>query len=452
MSEDYKLLIVDDDEDLSSQLKWGLADDYQVLLADTRPKALEVARKEQPNVVTLDLGLPPEANNVSEGMRALGQLLEAVSDVKIVVITGQDEKRHALTAIEQGAYDFLAKPVEIEELKVILKRAVYLHRLEKEHRRLRKHFREDRFQGMMGSSPQMQQVFTSIRKVAGSNAPVLLVGESGTGKELAARAIHNLSSRKEGPFVPINCGAIPENLLESELFGHEKGAFTGAHAQKRGQIETAQGGSLFLDEVGELPAHLQVKLLRFLQEGVIQRVGGGKEVKVDVRIISATNADLEAMMTEGSFRDDLYYRLAVIVIPMPNLQEREGEILPLAKAFLDRYSYENSKKMKGFTSKAVAALETHTWPGNVRELENRVRRAVIMADKPNITPADLDLSGGHAKYEGMSLKAAREALEKDLVEKALVRNQGNISRAAAELEISRPTLYELMDKLDVERP
>ncbi|HSR70107.1 MAG TPA: PEP-CTERM-box response regulator transcription factor [Acidobacteriota bacterium] len=452
MSEQTKLLIVDDDEDLSSQLKWGLIDDYQILLADSRPRALEIARKEQPEAVTLDLGLPPEANNVSEGMNALGQLLEAVQGVKVVVITGQDEKKHALAAIQQGAYDFLAKPVEIEELKVILKRAVYLRRLEVEHRKLRKHFREDSFQGMLGSSPQMQQVFTAIRKVAASTAPVLIVGESGTGKELAARAIHNLSGRSNGAFVPINCGAIPENLLESELFGHEKGAFTGAHAQKKGQIETARGGSLFLDEVGELPSHLQVKLLRFLQEGVIQRVGGRKEIAVDVRVISATNADLEAMMGEGSFRDDLYYRLAVIVIPLPNLQKREGEILPLAKSFLDRYADENAKKIKGFSAKAVAAMETHAWPGNVRELENRVRRAVIMADKANITPDDLGLEGGHAKYEGLSLKAAREALEKDMVDRALARNQGNVSRAAADLEISRPTLYELMDKLNVERP
>ncbi len=448
-----KLLIVDDDEGLRTQMKWAFVSEFEVLLAEDRTSALQTQREHQPVLVTLDLGLPPSPNSAKEGMAILAQMIEHDSSVKVVVITGQDEKEHALEAIAQGAYDFFSKPIRIEELGGVLKRALYLHGLESENRRLKDSLGEGEqsFQGMVGASSQMQDVFAAIRKVASSEAPVLIEGESGTGKELAARAVHRLSRRSKKPFVAINCGAIPENLLESELFGHEKGAFTGAHAQRPGQIETAQGGTLFLDEIGELPLALQVKLLRFLQEGTIQRVGGRKEIMVDVRVLAATNVELERAMSEGRFREDLYYRIAVVTVRMPNLQERQGDVLLLAKVFLDRYAADNRKKITGFTAKALQSLETHAWPGNVREIENRVRRAVIMAEKSQISPADLGLASGYERYEGMSLREAREALERELVERALARNQGNVSRASAELEVSRPTLYELMDKLGIER-
>ena len=451
MSDKPKLLIVDDDEGLCNQMKWAFVEDFEVLLAEDRPGALKVLNRQQPVIVTLDLGLPPSPNQVIEGMECLAEIAERHPKVKVIVITGQDDREYALKAIAQGAYDFLAKPIQLDDLKVILNRALHLSKLEGELKRLQQGRSQDAFQGMLGSSPQMQKTFESIRKVAPSDAPVLVLGESGTGKELAARAIHRLSPRREGPFVAINCGAIPENLLESELFGHEKGAFTGAHAQKPGRVEGARNGTLFLDEVGELPPMLQVKLLRFLQEGQIQRVGGTKDISVDVRVIAATNADLESLMSDSRFRHDLYYRLAVVVISMPLLQTREGEVPLLARSFLDRYASESRKKITGFAPKALNAMETYSWPGNVRELENRVRRAVIMAEGNQITPADLGLSSGYEKYQGMTLRQAREALDRELVQRALSRNQGNVSRAAASLEISRPTLYELIDKLGIER-
>ncbi len=446
-----QLLIVDDDEGLRNQMKWAFVEEFDVLLAEDRPGTLQILNRQEPVIVTLDLGLPPSPNQVTEGMECLAEIVERHPKVKVIVITGQDDRKHALKAIAQGAYDFLAKPIQLDDLKVILNRALHLSKLEDELKRLQQDRSQGAFEGMLGSSPQMQKSFDSIRKVAPSEAPVLLLGESGTGKELAARAIHRLSPRREGPFVAINCGAIPENLLESELFGHEKGAFTGAHAQKPGRIEGARNGTLFLDEIGELPPMLQVKLLRFLQEGQIQRVGGTKDITVDVRVVASTNADLEKLMADSRFREDLYYRLAVVIIPMPSLQDREGEIPLLARSFLERYASESRKKIAGFSPKALNAMETYTWPGNVRELENRVRRAVIMAEGSQITPADLGFSSGYEKYEGMTLREAREALEKELVERALARNQGNVSRAAAELEISRPTLYELIDKLGIER-
>ena len=297
----------------------------------------------------------------------------------------------------------------------------------------------------------MQDVFEMIRKVATTEAPVLIVGESGTGKELTARAIHNRSARREGPFVAINCGAIPENLLESELFGHEKGAFTGAHIQRKGRIEAAQGGTLFLDEIGELSPNLQAKLLRFLQEQLIERVGGREEIFVDTRVLAATNVDLTEALRKGRFREDLYYRIGVVVIPMPSLRERDGDILLLAKAFLQRYSAENKKQMRTFTTQAIRAIERHAWPGNIRELENRIKRAIIMADGKKVTPADLELTSPYAKYADQGLKEAREALERDMIQRTLTRNKGNLTRTAAELSISRPSLYDLMEKLGIKR-
>lgn len=446
-----KLLIVDDDEDLRTQMKWALAQDYEVFLAEDRRSALEAVRTKKVPVVTLDLGLPPWPASVEEGFATLAEILSIDPLIKVIIATGRGEKEHALRAIGDGAYDFLYKPVEIEELKVLLKRAFHLSALERENQELQSKVSAEPFQGILGNSPKMQEVFTTVRKVATTDAPVLIFGESGTGKELVAGAIHRLSHRKNHPLVVINCGAIPENLLESELFGHEKGAYTGAHVQRRGRVEAAHSGTLFLDEIGELSLTLQVKLLRFLQEQVIERVGGREQIKVDARVIAATNRDLKQAMKDGIFREDLYFRLGVITIPLPPLREREGDIVLLANAFLHKYAAESKKKLTGFTNQAVSALEKYPWPGNVRELENRLKRAVIMAEGSRLTPADLEMAAADGKHERLSLREAREALEKEFVTKALTRNNDNITRAAEELGISRPTLYELMEKLGIER-
>jgi two-component system NtrC family response regulator len=449
--EKAKLLIVEDDQELRTQLKWGLTQDYDILLSEDRPSAMEIFKKEHPTVVTLDLGLPPQPSGVEEGFLTLAEMLEADPLSKVIIITGHDEKEHALAGIGNGAYDFLTKPIQLDELRVIIKRAVQLSNLEREHRELQERLSGESFEDMLGTSPQMQEVFAKIRKVATTDAPVLLEGESGTGKELAARAIHRGSARKDRAFVAINCGAIPENLLESELFGHEKGAFTGAHIQRKGRIELAKGGTLFLDEIGELPTQLQVKLLRFLQDQRIERVGGREEITVDARLITATNTDLEQAMKQHTFREDLYYRLGVVVISLPPLRERGADIQLLAMALLQRHASEQKKKIAGFTPQALRAIEQHGWPGNVRELENRIQRAVIMTEGPKVSPTDLELSSPYAKYEKGSLRQAREALERDLIQRALDRSNGNVTRAAEELGISRPALYELMDKLAIAR-
>ena len=445
-----KLLIVDDDENVRSQMKWALSDQYEVFQASDRPAALETLALERPGVVTLDLGLPPSPGDPREGLLALADLLHLDPRLKVIVITGQGEKENALQAIGQGAYDFFCKPIDIEELKVVLGRAMHVYRLECENLAVLESMHPESFEGMLGASPRMQTVFGAIRKVATTDAPVLIVGESGTGKELAARAIHRLSLRKNGPFVVINCGAIPENLLESELFGHEKGSFTGAHIQRHGRIEAAQGGTLLLDEIGELTPPLQVKLLRFLQEQQIERVGGRQTIKVDARVLSATNTDLRKAMEEGRFLEDLYFRLAVVVIPMPPLRERDGDVLFLAKAFLQRYSSKEKKTMM-FTRKALNALDAHGWPGNIRELENRIKGAVIMAERGKITAEDLELAAAYSKYDGKGLAGAREAVERELISRALAKHKGNLTRTAAELNVSRPTLYDLIGKLGIDR-
>jgi two-component system NtrC family response regulator len=444
-----KLLIIDDDPDISSQMKWGLIQDYNVLLAEDRSSALEIFIKERPPVVTLDLGLPPKPEGVEEGFLALGAMLERDPLSKVIIITGRNEKTHALAGISGGAYDFLTKPIQLDELQVIIRRALYVSQLEREHRELQVRFGGKPFEGMLGTSPQMLEVFQIIHKVAATEMPILIVGESGTGKELVARAIQQRSARAEGPFVTINCGAIPDTLLESELFGHEKGAFTGAHIQRKGWIEAAQGGTLFLDEIGELSPQLQVKLLRFLEGQGIERIGGREKIVVNARILAATNRDLGRAVREGLFREDLYFRLAVVVISLPLLREREGDVLLLAKAFAQTYASEAKKANKGFTPQAMRALESHTWPGNVRELENRIKRAVIMAEGMKVTPADLELISPYAKYKGQGLREARVAMEKVLVEQALANNKGNLTHVASELGISRPTLYQLMDKLGI---
>jgi two-component system NtrC family response regulator len=447
-----KLLVVDDDENIRTQMKWALAQDYSVSLAEDRLSALAVLRKEQPVVVTLDLGLPPKPGTPEEGLLVLSEMLGQSPFLKVIIITGQGEKDNALQAIGHGAYDFLCKPIEVEELRGILRRAFYVAQLEHEHHALQLRTVREDFEGMVGSSTAMQGVFTTIRKVATSEVPVLITGESGTGKELAARALHRLSDRKEGPFVAINCGAIPENLLESELFGHEKGAFTGAHIQRRGRIESAQGGVLFLDEIGEMSPTLQVKFLRFLQERVIERVGGRVEIPVDVRVIAATNVDLKKAMKEGRFREDLYFRLGVVLVAIPPLREREGDIGLLANLFLQRYAEEHRKKFPNLSRATLLALEHYSWPGNVRELENRIKRAVIMAEGGQITTQDLEIPEATGeKPVGKRLREAREEIERELVQQAISRNKGNMTQAAAELGISRPTLYELMEKLGIER-
>ncbi|HYV28891.1 MAG TPA: PEP-CTERM-box response regulator transcription factor [Candidatus Eisenbacteria bacterium] len=446
-----KLLLVDDDQDICSQMKWALAEDYEILLAHDGPTALEILKSNRPLVVVLDLGLPPHPNSPEEGLNTLSALLAIDPLIKVIVATGQSEKQHALRAIGQGAYDFLGKPVAMEELKFILKRAFHVAHLERECKELQRHTGDDGFEGMLGMSPPMQQVFTSIRKVATTEAPVLILGESGTGKEMAALAIHRKSARKEGPFIAINCGAIPETLLESELFGHEKGSFTGAHMQRKGRIETAAGGTLFLDEVGELPLLLQVKLLRFLQEQTIERVGGRGPIEIDARVIAATNLDLKTAMAGGKFREDLFYRLAVVVIRLPSLRERPADVLLLARSFLQRSIAENKRKSCEFNSQALRALQQYSWPGNVRELENRVRRAVIMAEGRHVTASDLELVGLVEAETPRSLKEAREELERELVSQALQRHGGNITTAAGDLGVSRPTLYELMEKLGIEK-
>jgi two-component system NtrC family response regulator len=446
-----KLLIVEDDPDLRTQLKWGLSGEYRILTAEDRPRTVELVKAERPPVVTLDLGLPPEPAGVAEGFSALAEILEREPLTKVIIVTARNEKEHALKAIGGGAYDFLTKPIDLEELQVILRRAFHVADLERENRELQKRVRSDAFEGMLGTSPQILKVFDMIRKVAGTEQPILITGESGTGKELAARAVHNLSARKGGPFIAINCGAIPENLLESELFGHEKGAFTGAHIQRRGRIESAQGGTLFLDEIAEMPPILQVKLLRFLQEQRIERVGGREEISVDVRVLAATNVDLAEALREGRFRDDLYYRLGVVVIPMPPLRQREGDVLLLAKALLHRHGMEIKGQEIGFTAAAIRAVDRHSWPGNIRELENRIKRAVIMSNDSKVTPSDLELDSPFTQFAGQSLKDAREALDREMIQNALNKADNNLTRAAAELGISRPSLYDLMDKLGIPR-
>jgi len=446
-----KLLIVDDDEEIRTQMKWALTNDYEVSLAEDRPSALEAFRSVNPPVVLLDLGLPPHPGSPDEGLAILAELLALDQLAKVVIISGQGEKENAMRAIGTGAYDFLSKPVEMDELKFLLKRCFHVVQLEKEYAEMQRLVSTDSFEGMQGTSAQMRPVFEVIRKVATSDAPVLILGESGTGKEMAARAIHQRSNRNSGPFVAINCGAIPETLLESELFGHEKGAFTGAHVQRKGRIESANDGTLFLDEIGEIPMALQVKLLRFLQEQTIERIGGRQEIAINARVVAATNVDLKKAMAGNGFREDLYYRLAVVQVTLPPLRDRESDIRLLAQYFLSRFASQVNKPQLVFDQDAIRALGRHTWPGNVRELENCVRRAVIMAEGRRITARDLELSSSSMDSGAVTLKEAREAVERQMLTQALRKHAGKIAPAAAELGLSRPTIYELMDKLGISR-
>lgn len=447
-----KLLVVDDSPDIRKQLKWGLSKEYLVVSAGDAAEAVSLFRSNQPRVVTLDLGLPPCAEGVKEGFRALEGMLQHSPFAKIIVITGNDDRENALKAVRMGAYDYCRKPVDMDELRIILRRAYQLAALEEENRRLQQSKGNNPGLGsMVGQSRRMQEVFTVIRKVASADVPVLIQGESGTGKELVAGALHSLSSRKKGPFVALNCGAIPETLLEAELFGYEKGAFTGAHARVLGKFECSHKGTLFLDEIGELPTALQVKLLRFLQEKRLERLGGREEISVDTRIIAATNADIRDAMAAGRFREDLYYRIGVVTIDLPPLREREDDVLLLANLFLQRFSEQMKRKVKGFSQPALNFLRSYDWPGNVRELENRIQKAVLMADSPVLEEKDVSCAPSEEATagepaSGLNLREARDRVEREMVVNAISRNGRNILRTAEDLGISRPTLYDLMRK------
>jgi two-component system NtrC family response regulator len=465
-----KLLIVDDSGDIRKQLKWGLAKSYKILLAESVDEALKLFRQHNPKVVTLDLGLPPDIDGASEGLRCLEVILRQEPSTKVIVLSGNEDHANALTAVDMGAYDYYHKPINLDELKIILSRAFHVAGLEEENRRLQQSAGEDNeqgYSGIFGQCPQMQQVFSMIKKVASIDVPVLILGESGTGKEVVARAIHNRGIRKSGSIIAINCGAIPETLLESELFGHEKGAFTGAQNRVQGKIEYAEGGTLFLDEIGEMAPLLQVKLLRFLQEKVIQRVGGRADIPVDTRIVAATNVDIEKSIQAGKFREDLYYRIGVITINLPPLRERGDDIELLANIFLRKFGQEFGQKVRGYSSSALKWLRSYDWPGNVRELENKIKRAVVMTDSPIIDAHDLGfvekqsddlvveespqkkadpIKGNEMSFSGMTLKDARRQVEHTLLQQALERSQGNILKAAEELAVSRPTFYDLLKK------
>ena len=446
-----KLLIVEDDAGLQAQLKWAY-EDFDVLVAGDRGSALALLRAEMPDVVTLDLGLPPDPDGVSEGFAVLDEIMALKPDTKVIVASGHGARDSALQAIARGAYDFYQKPVDIDALGLIVRRALELHRLEDENRRLASRIEKDEkvLGRMITGSPEMVRVARTIERVANTKVSVMLLGASGTGKELLARGLHEASGRAKAAFVAINCAAIPENLLESELFGHEKGAFTGAVKTTPGKIEQAAGGTLFLDEVGDIPLQLQVKLLRFLQERVVERVGSRDSIPVDTRIVCATHQDLEAMIADGRFREDLYYRLAEIVVKIPTLAERAGDAALLAKAFLQRYSKEMNPRVRGFASDALAAIDAWNWPGNVRELENRVKRAVIMADEKLVSAADLDLADPDEQVvNALNLKSAREQADRKVIRHALARSEGNISSTAKMLGISRPTLYDLLKQYDL---
>ncbi|UCV17299.1 PEP-CTERM-box response regulator transcription factor [Ferribacterium limneticum] len=441
------LLIVEDDLALQKQLRWSF-DQFETLTAADRESALTQIHRHCPAVVTMDLGLPPDADSVSEGFRLLEQILATAPDTKVIVLTGQNDRANALRAIALGAYDFFAKPFEPELLALTIDRAFRLHDLQQENRRLLATQHPPALAGLLTRDAGMQKICRTIEKVASSNATVLLLGESGTGKELLARGLHESSPRSNERFVAINCAAIPDNLLESELFGYEKGAFTGAAKTTPGKIETANGGTLMLDEIGDLPMPLQAKLLRFLQERVIERLGGRAEIPVDVRIVCATHQDLKTHISNGTFREDLYYRLAEIVVQIPPLRERRGDPALMAHAFAHCFANEQKRGSMTLSEEAVRAIETHRWPGNVRELENCIKRAVIMADGSRITLEDIGLeTEDSGEVEFIDLRRVRDEAERQAIVTALGRANGNLLRTSEILGISRPTLYDLMHRL-----
>ena len=443
------LLVVEDNPGLQKQLKWSF-EGYDVHVAGDRKTAMEQLKQHQMPVITLDLGLPPDPSNASEGLAALDEILTSAPHAKVIVVTGNDDRDNALKAISLGAYDFYQKPVEPEILGLIIDRAYNLYELEEENRRYEQSSSSP-LDGIVGSSKKMLETCRLVEKVGPSEATTLILGESGTGKELIAQALHRLSPRKNSPFVALNCAAIPENLLESELFGYEKGAFTGAAKQTHGKIEIANGGTIFLDEIGDMPMALQAKMLRFLQERVIERIGGRNPIEVDVRIVCATHRNLEAMIGEGGFREDLYFRISEIVIEIPPLREREGDKLLLAQHFLNSFSYKNRRTFRGFTDQARADIDAYQWPGNVRELENKIKRAVVLAEGNRIASADLGFAENN-EQRSLSLREAREEAERDIIQRTLAIHDNNVSHAATALGISRPSLYSLVKKLGLPEP
>ena len=442
-SDKRRILLVEDDEGLRTQLRWQLGD-YEVLMAGSRDEALAQVRASEPEVALLDLGLPPAPDDATEGFATLDSILKLAPSTKVVVMTGQDGRENALRAIGAGAYDFLAKPVPAENMTILLDRAFYLSGLEAENRRLQASAVSSQLPGLLGDSPAIAKVCRMAERVARTDVSVVVLGESGTGKEVVARAIHELSGRRGRKFVAINCAAIPGALLEAELFGYERGAFTGAVKQTQGKLELADGGTLFLDEIGDLPLELQSKLLRFIQERVIERLGGRQEIPVDIRILCATHRDLARLVTEGGFREDLYYRLTEIVIPLPSLRDRTGDAVLIAHHFLNHYNKELERKIAGFSPEALRAIDAYSWPGNIRELQNKLKRAVIMAEGRLLTPVDLDLDEQKLEPDFLNLRKVRERAESEALLRVLAQTGGNVSRAAALLGISRPTLYDLM--------
>lgn len=442
------LLVVEDDPGLQKQLKWSF-ENYQVVIAGDREQAISALRRYEPKVVTLDLGLPPDASNASEGLKALEEILTLSPDTKVIVVTGNDDRENAVRAVALGAYDFYQKPIEPEILSLIIDRAYKLCALELENRRLSMNTGNMPLDGIIASSPEMLKLCRTIEKIAPTDVTTLLLGASGTGKEVLAKAIHALNPRAKKPFVAINCAAIPENLLESELFGYEKGAFTGAVKQTKGKIEYAEGGTFFLDEVGDLPLALQAKLLRFLQERTIERIGGRQEIPVDVRVLCATHQDLSKLIAEGRFREDLYYRISEITVTIPPLNERNGDAVVIGRALLNKYSQKHNKSVLGFSSDALGAINSYEWPGNIRELENKINRAVVMADGKQITAEDLELEDVEAQPMPFNLKEVREKAESDVIRRAVDFSEGNITKTAELLGITRPTLYSLMSRYGI---
>lgn len=444
-----KLLIVDDDLGIQKQLKWSLAD-YDVVLAGTRESAIAAVRRHEPKVVTLDLGLPPDAANATEGLAALKEILSIAPHTKVIVITGNNDRTNALKAIEMGAYDFYQKPVESDVINVIVSRALSLATIETDNRTMKAVVGSDT--GIIGSSESIDRLRVMVQRIAPTEITALLLGESGTGKEVTAKAIHQVSNRKDNPFIAINCASIPENLLESELFGFEKGAFTGAHKTTLGKVECAQGGTLFLDEIGDMPFNLQAKLLRFLQEKVIERLGGRKEVPVDVRVICATNKNLEEMVANKEFREDLFYRITEITLNIPPLRDRDEDVLILANFFLQQYAMEYKRNVKSFSDDGVEAILNHRWPGNIRELQNKVKSSVIMTTGTQVTAFDLgffEQVGGSGYELSLNLRTVRENSETIAIQKAYALTEGNMSKTAELLGVTRPTLYSLIEKYSI---
>ena len=440
-----KLLIIEDDPGLQKQLKWSF-DDYDVVVAGDRESALAQLRRHEPAVCTMDLGLPPDPDGATEGLATLQSILALAPDTKVIVLTGNQDRAHAVQAIAMGAYDFHQKPCEPELLSLVIKRAFFLHGLQQENRRMQQSQVDSPLNGIISRDPGMLKVCRQVEKVAPSSATVMVLGESGTGKEVIARALHQGSPRAKERFTAINCAAIPETLLESELFGYEKGAFTGAVKQTKGKVELAHGGTFFLDEVGDMPMPLQAKLLRFLQERVIERVGGHEEIPVDVRIVCATHQNLRELAKSGRFREDLYYRLSEIVLTLPPLRQREGDAVLLAQHFKNRFCAQEGRGNMHFSTDALAQISHHEWPGNVREMENIIKRAVIMADGPAITADDLGLSGAPVDEQPFNRLQVRDEAEYRAIVKALAQVEGNIVKASELLGVSRPTLYDLMER------